>query len=159
MQKKYLFISVLLMLSSFFLSCSSSAPIFRLASNGSDYTKIPCSDCQEIQTGRTDCANISSFYVFFDAPSGHTIDSACVKVSWSKEDMLIVGTVEQKDIFPLSKTVCNHKGWGAHIIPSDILHRYTPNASDNQFEVQISVRYVGESKVSDIMKRTIYFID
>lgn len=158
MKRNYLFFSLLLILSTIFLACCPPAPIFRLASNGPDYTKIPCADCQEIQTGRTDCANISSFYVFFDAPTGYTIESASVKVSWGKGGTQVLGTVAKEDIFPPSTTVCNHKGWGVHIVPSDIFPGFSPHPGDNIFKVQVGVRYVGKSKGSAIMERIIYFL-
>lgn len=156
--KKKLFILLLLILSTNFLACPPPAPIFRLASNGPDYTKVPCADCQEIQSGRTDCANISSFYVFFDAPTGYTIESASVRVYWWDDGKWIAGTVAKTDIFPPSTTICNHQGWGVQIVPSDIFSGFSPNPGDNRFKVRIGVSYVGISKGSAIMERIIYFL-
>lgn len=137
------------------------APTFRLASNGESY-KIACAQCQEIQAGRTDCANLGSFYVFFDAPAGRTIQTANVTISWEKRttsgSQKLTGTVSDADVFNSTIVVCGNKGWGAHIQPSAILSGFSPNAGDNSILITVTVRYSGETTDSAPMTRWIYFL-
>jgi hypothetical protein len=161
MRKIFTLVAVVATLGILLAACIPSAPIFRLASNGPSY-KIACAQCQEIQTGRTDCANLGSFYVFFDPPSGRTIQTAKVTIAWQKQTMsgsqTVTGTVSNADVFNSTTTMCGNKGWGAHIQPSAILSGFTPNAGDNTIVVTVTVRYSGETTDSAPMTRRIYFL-
>lgn len=161
MRKKSMPVAAVAALVLLLVACIPSAPIFRLASNGPTY-KIACAQCQEIQTGRTDCASLGDFYVFFDPPSGKTIQTASVTISWQKQTpsggLKVTGTVPNADVFNTTTTICGNKGWGAHIQPAAILSGFTPNAGDNIIDVTVTVRYTGEATDSAPMTRHIYFL-
>jgi hypothetical protein len=167
MRKRLALVTAVVALGVLFAGCSPPpprvppAPTFRLASNGTNY-KVACEQCQEIQTGRTDCGNLGSFYVFFDAPAGRTIQSAKVTISWNKSTMsgpqTLTGTVASTDVFDTMTTVCGNSGWVAHIQPSSILTGFAPNAGGNSILVAVTVRYSGETRDSEPMTRLIYFL-
>ncbi len=161
MKKMLTLVAVFATLGILLVACTPPAPIFRSASNGPNY-KIACAQCQEIQAGRTDCANLGSFYVFFDAPAGRTIQTAKVTISWDRRTMsgsqTLTGTVPDADVFNSTTTVCGNNGWGAHIQPSAILSGFAPNAGDNSILITVTVRYSGETTDSAPMTRLIYFL-
>lgn len=142
--------------------CVPPAPVFKLAHNDESY-KVPCSQCQEIQAGRTDCGSLSSFYVFFGPPSStRTIESAKVTISWSKNtpsgSQTVTGTVPAADVFAPATSACGTNGWGVHIRPPAVLPGFTPNPGDNAIRVMVRVRYAGEAGDSEIMNRVFYFL-
>jgi len=161
MRRKLSFLAVIAGSVLVLTGCPPAAPIFRMASNGPDW-KTPCEQCKQMKTGLVYCSNISSFYVFFGPPVGRTIASAVITIEWNKKTpsgfQVVKGTVANADVFNYSNAVCGNQGWGAHIVPSNILAGFQLNAADNSFVVNVTVLYVGQSDYSAPMRWVIYFL-
>jgi len=132
-------------------------PEFDLAKNGQAYNKDPCGDCREIQDGRTDCAYLQEFYVFFHVidSRGRATSEAHATITWNGKTV----TVTKQSILSPTDEACGRPGWGVRVRPTELFANFTPNAGDNSFVVSVWVKMAGDNNWSTaVMKRVVYFL-